>query len=140
MARKKKSVKTQKSRTARTKTRKIPITQKSREAAQEKNEIVSGTLKSSLRMDPRSTQFIQFSPTNPEPPVQDKQSGDLEGLETDEREGMESVAELADEGQDFEAERLEAIENAPDPDQSEIQPRKIPNRSGPRKFKDRNRL
>jgi len=92
-------------------------------------------------MDPRSSQFSAFSPTAlRDQHIQDNQSGDLEGLETDETESVESVAELANEGQDFEAEQLEGIENAPDPDQSEIPARKIPNRTGPRKFKDRNRL
>ena len=137
MARKKKPVKAQKRRPAKRRYRTVP---QNRGAQREKDEIVSGPVKSSLRMDPRSSQFMAFSPGPSEPPIQDKQAGDLEGLETDERESIESVAELADEGQDFEAEQLEGIENAPDPDQSAIPVRKIPNRSGPRKCKDRNRL
>jgi len=91
-------------------------------------------------MDPRSTQFMQFESTASASPLQDRQSGDLEGLEVQERGGIESVAELADEGQDFEAERLQAIERAPDPDQSEIKLKRIPNRTGPQAFKNRNRL
>ena len=83
----------------------------------------------------------QFSPvTDERPALRSEQSGDFEGLETHERKGFESVTELADEGQDLEAERLEAIEKAPDPDQSELKSRDLPNESGPRKFEDRNRL
>src|ERR1700730_15040903 len=73
----------------------------------------------------------QFSPvTDERPALRSEQSGDFEGLETHERKGFESVTELADEGQDLEAERLEAIEKAPDPDQSELKSRDLPNESG----------
>jgi|SRR5690349_14222484 hypothetical protein len=83
----------------------------------------------------------QFSPASDQrPALRGEQSGDFEGLETHERKGFESVTELAEEGQDLEAERLEALEKAPDPDQSELKERKIPNQSRPRKFEDRNRL
>ena len=83
----------------------------------------------------------QFSPASDQrPALRGEQSGDFEGLETHERKGFESVTELAEEGQDLEAERLDALEKAPDPDQSELKERKIPNQSGPRKFEDRNRL
>ncbi|HTC61254.1 MAG TPA: hypothetical protein VK709_00285 [Candidatus Saccharimonadales bacterium] len=65
-------------------------------------------------------------------------AGDLEGLETDDNEDFESVAELADEGQDLEAEEVEAVERTPNADQGDLKPRKAPNRSG--KFSDRNRI
>ena len=73
-------------------------------------------------------------------PVRSKQSGDLQNMETDERESFESVSELAEEGQDLEAARLEGIENTPEPDKSELKPRKAPSPSVPHKFEDRNRL
>lgn len=83
----------------------------------------------------------QFSPaTDHRPALRGDQSGDFEGLEIHERKGFESVRELADEGQNLEAERLEAVEKAPDPDQAELESRNLPGRSGPRKFEDRNRL
>jgi hypothetical protein len=65
-------------------------------------------------------------------------AGDLEGLETDDSEDFESVAELVSEGQDLEAEEIQSIERAPNADQSELKPRKVPNRTG--KFSDRNRI
>ncbi len=48
------------------------------------------------------------------------QSGDLEGLSDIEGADSESVEELASEGQDFEAEIVDAVENAPDPDEGEL--------------------
>jgi len=64
----------------------------------------------------------------------------LEGLETDDNEDFETVAELANEGQDLEAEEMQAIERTPNADQGELKPRKVPNRTGPRNFSDRNRI
>jgi hypothetical protein len=83
----------------------------------------------------------QFSPaTDQRPALRGEQSGDFEGLEIHERKGFESVTELAEEGQDLEAERLDAVEKAPDPDQTELKTRNLPNEIRPRKFEDRNRL
>jgi len=78
--------------------------------------------------------------TDQRPALRGEQSGDFEGLEIHERKGFESVTELAEEGQDLEAERLDAVEKAPDPDQTELKTRDLPNQSRPRKFEDRNRL
>jgi hypothetical protein len=48
------------------------------------------------------------------------QSGDTTGLSDDEDVDSESVEELVEEGQDFEAEMVDAVENAPDPDEAEL--------------------
>jgi len=48
------------------------------------------------------------------------QSGDIEGLSTIASGDSESVAELVEEGQDLEAEKVSGIENAPDPDEAEV--------------------
>jgi len=48
------------------------------------------------------------------------QSGDLEGLSDVESADSESVEELVEEGQDFEAELVNAVENARDPDEGEL--------------------
>ena len=56
------------------------------------------------------------------------QSGDTTGLSDDEDADSESVEELVEEGQDFEAEMVDAVENAPDPDEAELDaepPRKM---------------
>jgi hypothetical protein len=52
------------------------------------------------------------------------QSGDIQGLRALEESGPESVIELAEEGQDFEAELISGVESAPDADQGEIKPRR----------------
>lgn len=103
----------------------------------------SGSLRSTL--DPHLATVPEQRPSADNPSSgpwwgSREQSGDLEGLETDETETNESVAELADKGQDLEAEELEGIERARDPDQGAIPPRKVPNRQQPRAFKNRNRL
>lgn len=103
----------------------------------------SSSLRSTL--DPRLATVPEQKPLTDNPSSgpwwgSREQSGDLEGLETDETESNESVAELADEGQDLEAEELEGIERARDPDQGALPPRKVPNRQQPRAFKNRNRM
>jgi hypothetical protein len=48
------------------------------------------------------------------------QSGDLQGLSSSEDVDSESVEELLEEGQAFEAEVVSGVENAPDPDEEEV--------------------
>lgn len=48
------------------------------------------------------------------------QSGDIEDLSEVAEADSESVQELVEEGQDYEAELVEGVENAPDPDEAEI--------------------
>ncbi|HEY8716512.1 MAG TPA: hypothetical protein VIM00_14105 [Candidatus Acidoferrum sp.] len=49
------------------------------------------------------------------------QSGDLQGLSDVESANSESVDELLEEGNSFEAEVVQGVENAPDADESEVQ-------------------
>ena len=66
-------------------------------------------------------------------------SGDLEGLSAAERTNSESVEELAEEGQDLEAELVQGVERAPDPDQEEVRVHRAPQKEVP-DYKDRNRM
>jgi hypothetical protein len=100
--------------------------------------IESGSLKSSL--DPKSNGRISKNQAGTERQQPNTSAGDLEGLETEESEDFESVAELADEGQDLEAEQIDSIARTPDPDQSELKPRLVPEPVKPRKFSDRSRI
>jgi N utilization substance protein A len=50
----------------------------------------------------------------------DEESGDLQGLSTDAEASSESVEELVDEGQYFEAEVVDGVENAPPADVAEV--------------------
>ena len=54
------------------------------------------------------------------------QSGDTQGLSDLEEAGSESVEELVEEGQSFEAEVIAGIENAPDADEGEVRSRQVP--------------
>ena len=54
------------------------------------------------------------------------QSGDTQGLSDAEEATSESVMELVEEGQAFEAGIVDSIENAPDADEGPIRTREIP--------------
>ena len=53
------------------------------------------------------------------------QSGDTQGLSEVAEAGSESVAELAEEGQSFEAEVIGGVEDAPDPDVAEVHTKQV---------------
>jgi len=52
------------------------------------------------------------------------QSGDIQGVSRGERVDSESVEELTEEGQDYEAEVVRGIEDAPDPDEGRVRTRR----------------
>jgi hypothetical protein len=54
------------------------------------------------------------------------QSGSLQGLSNVETADSESVDELVEEGNAFEAEAVKGVEDAPDPDQEEIHTHEVP--------------
>jgi hypothetical protein len=64
------------------------------------------------------------------------QSGDIQGLSDVEDVDSESVRELAEEGQDYEAEIVDAIENAPDADVSEVKTREVPEDDVPEEYRN----
>jgi len=66
-------------------------------------------------------------------------SGDLQGLSYTQLFDSESVIELSEEGQDLEAELIEGVEEAPDPDQGEVYVHEAPQKDAP-EYKDRNRI
>ena len=68
------------------------------------------------------------------------QSGDTQGLSRKEDVDSESVTELAEEGQDFEAEAVSGVENAKDPDQGEVTTSEVPEDDVPTQYTDRNKL
>jgi hypothetical protein len=66
------------------------------------------------------------------------QSGDTQGLSDIEQADSESVEELAEEGQAEEAEVIDAVENSPDPDVSEVRTREIPEDDIPEEYQNDN--
>jgi len=53
------------------------------------------------------------------------QSGDTQGLPDDAEAGSQSVLELVEEGQYFEADAIGGVEDAPDPDVAEVHTRQV---------------
>jgi len=87
-------------------------------------EISSGTETSSL-----GSGFIRGARERPRRGLGEEaagQSGDLQGLSEAEDSNAESVAELLEEGQAFEAEVVDAVENTPDADQGEVRTHERP--------------
>ena len=64
------------------------------------------------------------------------QAGDTQGLSKRETADSESVEELVDEGQDYEAEVNSGVENAPDPDQAEVTTKEVPEDDVPPEYRD----
>ena len=65
------------------------------------------------------------------------QSGDTQGLSDVAEAGSESVEELVEEGQAFEAEVISGVENAPDPDVAEVHTRQVPEDDVPLEYQER---
>jgi hypothetical protein len=67
------------------------------------------------------------------------QSGDSQGLSDRAEANSESVKELVEEGQYFEAAVINAIENAPDPDVAEVTTHEVPEDDVPPEYRERER-
>jgi hypothetical protein len=65
------------------------------------------------------------------------QSGDTQGLSDVAEAGSESVAELVEEGQSFEAEVIGGVEDAPDPDVAEVHTKQVPEDDVPSEYLER---
>ena len=64
------------------------------------------------------------------------QSGDIQGISSRSGIDSESVTELLEEGQTFEAEAVSGVENAADPDVSEVITHQFPEDDVPEEYKD----
>ena len=62
------------------------------------------------------------------------QSGDTQGLSDIAEAGPESVEELLEEGQSFEAEAIAGVEDAPDPDVAEVHTKQVPEDDVPSEY------
>src|ERR1700735_2775247 len=65
------------------------------------------------------------------------QSGDIQALPRAEDVDSESVEELSEEGQAFEAEVVSGVENAPDADRGEVRTREVPEDDVPEEYRGR---
>ena len=64
------------------------------------------------------------------------QSGDLQGLSDYARADGESVGELLEEGNAFEAEIVKGVEDVPDADEGEIRTREVPEDDVPEEYRE----
>jgi hypothetical protein len=69
-------------------------------------------------------------------PASGGQSGDTQGLSDVAEAGEESVEELVEEGQSFEAEVISGVENAPDADVAEVHTKQVPEDDVPPEYRD----
>lgn len=67
------------------------------------------------------------------------QSGDIQGLSKFASADSESVQELAEEGQAYEAEVVRGVENAPDADEAEVTTTEVPEDDVPPEYRDKER-
>ena len=67
------------------------------------------------------------------------QSGDTQGLSDVAEAGSESVLELVEEGQFFEAEVISGIEDAPDPDEAEVHTKEVAEDDVPSEYLENDR-
>lgn len=65
------------------------------------------------------------------------QSGDLQGLSDREGADSESVSELLEEGQSYEAEVVHGVESAKDADQGEVRTHEVPEDDVPEEYRER---
>ena len=64
------------------------------------------------------------------------QSGDLQGLSDESEADSESVSELLEEGQSYEAEVVQGVENAPDADRGPVRTHEVPEDDVPEEYRD----
>jgi len=67
------------------------------------------------------------------------QSGDLQGLSDIEGAGSESIEELIEEGNSFEAEVLQGVERAADADEEEVRTNEVSEDDVPEEYRDQER-
>jgi len=65
------------------------------------------------------------------------QAGDTQGVSSRVEVDSESVEELLEEGQAFEAEAVDGVENAPDADQGEVRTRQLPEDDVPEEYREK---
>jgi hypothetical protein len=96
--------------------------------------------KRSRRGKPDAANFVAATGRRGLGSVSGGQSGDSQGLSRREEADSESVEELLEEGQSFEAEAVSGVENARDPDEGEVTTSEFPEDDVPPEYTDRNKL
>src|ERR1700689_2117545 len=95
-----------------------------------------GPKKRSVRAKSQSVATVQFEPKGLGA-NSGGQSGDLQGLSNTAGADSESVDELLEEGNAFEAEVVEGVQNVPDADQGEVKTHEVPEDDVPDEYLDK---
>jgi hypothetical protein len=95
----------------------------------------AGTPKKRIRGKSQDVDTVDFTPAGTGA-RSGGQSGSLQGLSDIETADSESVDELIEEGNAFEAEVVKGVEDAPDPDQAEVHTHEVPEGDVPGEYDD----
>jgi hypothetical protein len=96
----------------------------------------ASSLKKQVRAKSRSRDTVEFAPEELRSDWRPGElSGDLQGLSTVEDADSESVAELLEEGNAFEADVVKGVEDAPNADEGPIRTREVPEDDVPDEYK-----
>jgi hypothetical protein len=95
---------------------------------------MAGPLKKQVREKSQSVGAVAFAP---EGARSGEQSGDLQGLSDVQGADSESVDELLEEGNAFEAEVVKGVENAGDTDEKEVRTHEVPQNDVPGEYLDK---
>jgi N utilization substance protein A len=95
----------------------------------------AGTSRKRIRGQNQDVEIVVYSPAGIGPRSAG-QSGSLQGLSDIETANSESVDELIEEGNAFEAEAVKGVEDAPDPDESEVHTHEVPENDVPGEYDD----
>jgi N utilization substance protein A len=93
-------------------------------------------LKKRVREKSQSVDTVAFSPEGPVA-RSGRQSGDLQGLSSVEAADSESVDELLEEGNAFEADAVKGVEDADDADEKEVRTHEVPEDDLPDEYRDK---
>src|SRR6266853_4193662 len=93
-------------------------------------------LKKQVREKSQSVKTVEFSPERPEA-RSGWQSGDLQGLSSVEGADSESVGELLEEGNAFEADVVMGVEDAGNTDEKEVRTHEVPKDDVPGEYLDK---
>jgi N utilization substance protein A len=94
--------------------------------------------KTRVRGKGQSVEMVAFEPTGLGA-RSGGQSGDLQGLSNIAGADSESVGELIEEGNAFEAEVVQGVQDAPDADESEVVTHEVPEDDVPKEYLDKDR-
>jgi cobalamin biosynthesis protein CobT len=111
-------------------------TVKTKDAEKTAGRKTAGALKRQIRRKSQSVDTVAFAPGGPES-RSGVQSGDLQGLSNVEGADSESVGELIEEGNTFEADVVKGVEDAEDTDESEVHTHETPEDDIPREYLDK---